>query len=131
MSLASLVLALVGSERRTAQIPAGASCPGAASGRIALIAQAGLTAVRADDDIFATGEIIDPVWRGIRQATMLVAELTSKAKRLLRVGPRSCSGETRHSGVLEPGRRAFCAIFGPSFMTKQIHFGAEADRQNR
>lgn len=42
------------------------------------IEQAGLTAVRADDDIFATGKIMDQVWRGIRQATVLVAELTSK-----------------------------------------------------
>lgn len=42
------------------------------------IVQAGLTAVRADDDIFATGKIMDQVWRGIRQARVLVAELTSK-----------------------------------------------------
>lgn len=42
------------------------------------IKQAGLTPVRADDDIFATGKIMDQVWRGIRQATVLVAELTSK-----------------------------------------------------
>lgn len=42
------------------------------------IEQAGLTPVRADDDIFATGKIMDQVWRGIRQATVLVAELTSK-----------------------------------------------------
>ena len=42
------------------------------------IEQAGLRAVRADDDIFATGKIMDQVWRGIREATVLVAELTSK-----------------------------------------------------
>jgi hypothetical protein len=42
------------------------------------IEQAGMTAVRADDDIFATGKIMDQVWRGIRQAKVLVAELTSK-----------------------------------------------------
>lgn len=42
------------------------------------ITQAGLTPVRADDDIFATGKIMDQVWRGIRQAKVLVAELTSK-----------------------------------------------------
>ncbi len=42
------------------------------------IQQAGLTPVRADDDIFATGKIMDQVWRGIRQATVLVAELISK-----------------------------------------------------
>jgi len=42
------------------------------------IEQAGLEPVRADDDIFATGKIMDQVWRGIRQAKVLVAELTSK-----------------------------------------------------
>ena len=42
------------------------------------IQQAGLRAVRADDDIFATGKIMDQVWRGIRGAAVLVAELTSK-----------------------------------------------------
>jgi hypothetical protein len=42
------------------------------------IDKAGLTPMRADDDIFATGKIMDQVWRGIRQATVLVAELTSK-----------------------------------------------------
>lgn len=42
------------------------------------IEQAGLTAVRADDDIFATGKIIDQIWRGINDARVLVAELTSK-----------------------------------------------------
>lgn len=42
------------------------------------IEKAGLTARRADDDIFATGKIMDQVWRGIHQATVLVAELTSK-----------------------------------------------------
>lgn len=42
------------------------------------IEQAGLIAIRADDDIFATGKIMDQVWRGIRGATVLVAELTTK-----------------------------------------------------
>lgn len=42
------------------------------------IEQAGLTPMRADDDIFATGKIMDQVWRGISNATVLVAELTSK-----------------------------------------------------
>jgi hypothetical protein len=42
------------------------------------IEQAGLKAVRADDDIFATGKIMDQVWHGIRAADVLVAELTSK-----------------------------------------------------
>ena len=42
------------------------------------IKKAGLKAVRADDDIFATGKIIDQVWTGIRAARVLVAELTSR-----------------------------------------------------
>lgn len=42
------------------------------------IVQAGLQPVRADADIFATGKIIDQIWRGINAAKILVAELTSK-----------------------------------------------------
>ncbi len=42
------------------------------------IEKAGLAAVRADADIFHTGKIMDQVWRGIREADVLVAELTSK-----------------------------------------------------
>ncbi|MFC4632157.1 hypothetical protein ACFO6V_28200 [Promicromonospora alba] len=47
------------------------------------IEQAELTAVRADDDIFATGNIMDQVWRGILHAKVLVAELTSKNPNVL------------------------------------------------
>lgn len=42
------------------------------------IEKAGLKAVRADADIFATGKIMDQVWRGISSAKVLVAELTSR-----------------------------------------------------
>ena len=42
------------------------------------IKKAGLRPVRADDDIFATGKIIDQVWSGINAAKVLVAELTSR-----------------------------------------------------
>ncbi|WP_037182173.1 hypothetical protein [Rhodococcoides fascians] len=42
------------------------------------IEQTGLSAVRADADIFGTGKIIDQIWRGIRGATVLIAELTTK-----------------------------------------------------
>ena len=42
------------------------------------IDQAGLTPVRADAEIFATGKIMDQIWRGIRSANVLVAELTTK-----------------------------------------------------
>lgn len=42
------------------------------------IKKAGLTPVRADADIFGTGKIIDQVWRGIKNAKVLVAELTKR-----------------------------------------------------
>jgi hypothetical protein len=42
------------------------------------IEQAGLTAVRADADIFGAGKIIDQIWRGIQNASVLIAELTTK-----------------------------------------------------
>lgn len=42
------------------------------------ISKAGLRPMRADDDIFATGKIIDQVWAGIGSAKVLVAELTSR-----------------------------------------------------
>ncbi|MGA9853043.1 MAG: hypothetical protein WBR15_08945 [Gammaproteobacteria bacterium] len=42
------------------------------------ISKAGLKAVRADDEIFATGKIIDQVWSGITSAKVLVAELTGR-----------------------------------------------------
>jgi hypothetical protein len=37
-----------------------------------------LTPVRADNEIFATGKIIDQVWRGINTAKVLVAELSTR-----------------------------------------------------
>lgn len=42
------------------------------------IEKAGLKAVRADDDIFGTGKIIDQIWNGINSAKVLIAELTSR-----------------------------------------------------
>lgn len=42
------------------------------------VEKAGLTPVRADTEIFATGKIIDQVWRGINSAKVLVAELTTR-----------------------------------------------------
>lgn len=42
------------------------------------IEKAGLTPVRADTEIFATGKIMDQVWSGINAASVLVAELTTK-----------------------------------------------------
>jgi hypothetical protein len=42
------------------------------------IGKSGLRPVRADDDIFATGKIIDQVWSGITAAKVLVAELTGR-----------------------------------------------------
>jgi len=43
------------------------------------ITKAGLRAVRADDEIFATGKIIDQIWSGIMAAKVLVAELTGRS----------------------------------------------------
>lgn len=41
--------------------------------------QAGIAPVRADNEIFgAGGKIVDQVWRGIRQARVLLAELTTR-----------------------------------------------------
>jgi len=42
------------------------------------IRKAGLTPARADSDLFGTGKIIDQVWRGITDAKVLVAELTTR-----------------------------------------------------
>jgi hypothetical protein len=42
------------------------------------IRKAGLRAVRADDDIFGAGKIIDQIWEGINAAKVLVAELTGR-----------------------------------------------------
>lgn len=42
------------------------------------IEKAKLTAMRADNDIFGAGKIMDQVWSGIRSAKVLVAELTTK-----------------------------------------------------
>ena len=42
------------------------------------VRKAGLNPVRADDDIFGTGKIIDQVWKGITEAKVLIAELTSR-----------------------------------------------------
>jgi len=42
------------------------------------IKKAGMTAVRADADIFGTGKIIDQIWAGINASRVLVAELTTR-----------------------------------------------------
>ena len=47
------------------------------------IKKAGLTAVRADTDIFGTGKIIDQIWSGINSAKVLVAELTGRNPNVL------------------------------------------------
>jgi hypothetical protein len=47
------------------------------------IKKAGLTPVRADTDIFATGKIIDQIWLGLSQAKVLVAELTGRNPNVL------------------------------------------------
>lgn len=42
------------------------------------IENAGLKAIRADDDMFSTGKIMDQIWSGISSARILVAELTGR-----------------------------------------------------
>lgn len=42
------------------------------------IEKAGLIPIRADNEIFGTGKIIDQIWSGINGARVLVAELTSR-----------------------------------------------------
>lgn len=42
------------------------------------IKKAGLDAVRADNEIFGTGKIMDQIWTGINAARVLVAELTTR-----------------------------------------------------
>ena len=42
------------------------------------IKKAGLTPVRADNEIFGTGKIMDQIWSGINAARVLVAELTTR-----------------------------------------------------
>jgi len=42
------------------------------------IKKAGLNPVRADNEIFGTGKIVDQIWSGITSAKVLVAELTSR-----------------------------------------------------
>ena len=49
----------------------------------ATIKKAGLTPIRADTDIFATGKIIDQIWSGLNQARVLVAELTGRNPNVL------------------------------------------------
>jgi hypothetical protein len=42
------------------------------------IKKAGLKALRADNEVFGTGKIIDQIWSGINSARVLLAELTSR-----------------------------------------------------
>lgn len=42
------------------------------------IEKAGLTPLRADDDMFGTGKIIDQIWEGINASKVLLAELTTR-----------------------------------------------------
>ena len=42
------------------------------------IRKAGLNPIRADQDIFGTGKIIDQIWNGISSAKVLISELTKR-----------------------------------------------------
>ena len=48
----------------------------------AAIEKAGLKPVRADDELFGTGKIIDQIWTGINSAKILIAELRSEERRV-------------------------------------------------
>ena len=70
------------------------------------IEQVGLQPVRADAEIFGTGKIMDQIWRGIRSATILVAELTTGIPMcstnwalLTRSKSRSCSSSSNQDDV--------------------------------
>jgi hypothetical protein len=47
------------------------------------IKKAGLTPIRADTDIFGTGNIIQQIWAGLNRAKVLVAELSGKNPNVL------------------------------------------------
>ena len=47
------------------------------------IEKAGLTSIRADNDIFGTGKIMDQIWSGIKSAKVLIAELTKRNPNVL------------------------------------------------
>jgi len=42
------------------------------------VEKAGLQAIKADDEIFGTGKIIEQIWQGINLSKVLIAELTTK-----------------------------------------------------
>lgn len=42
------------------------------------VRKAGLKPVRADNEIFGTGKIIDQIWKGISESKVLIAELTTR-----------------------------------------------------
>lgn len=42
------------------------------------VEKAGLTPIRADNELFGTGKIIDQIWTGINSAKVLIAELTDR-----------------------------------------------------
>ena len=65
------------------------------------IRKAGLRPIRADDDLFSTGKIVDQIWSGIHSAKVLVAESHwTECQCLLRTRSCSRSSETRRPSLL-------------------------------
>ncbi|WP_461453572.1 hypothetical protein [Mucilaginibacter sp.] len=99
------------------------------------IEKAGLKAVRADDDIFGTGKIIDQIWNGINSAKVLIAELTSRnpnvyyelglAHALKKPVVLICSNEQDVPFDLKHIRVIYYDIYDPFWGTKLIEKVAE------
>ena len=99
------------------------------------IQKAGLKAVRADDDIFGTGKIIDQIWNGINSAKVLIAELTNRnpnvyyelgiAHALKKPVVLVCSNEQDVPFDLKHIRVIYYNMFDPFWGTKLIEKVAE------
>lgn len=99
------------------------------------INKAGLTAIRADNDIFGTGKIIDQIWLGINKAKVLIAELTQRnpnvyyelgiAHALKKPVVLVCSNEEDVPFDLKHIRVIYYNIYDPFWGTKLIDKVAE------
>lgn len=99
------------------------------------INKAGLTAIRADNDIFGTGKIIDQIWTGINKAKVLIAELTQRnpnvyyelgiAHALKKPVVLVCSNEEDVPFDLKHIRVIYYNIYDPFWGTKLIDKVAE------
>jgi hypothetical protein len=84
------------------------------------IEKAGLQPVRADAEIFATGKIIDQVWRGINAAKVLVAELTTRNPNVCFTSlawRTHCTSPSYSSHRMKPTCRSICTTSASSTTT--------------